>query len=112
MQNLGGRDRLALMVILAGGVMLLAPPAVPPREVLVASTLPEQILQGQDLYSINCVECHGADGEGGIIQGVEGLEGFNMKAIHSQDEMYTRTDADPGGHHLLRAAEPGHAAFW
>ena len=58
----------------------------------MATTLTEQILQGQDLYSVNCVECHGGDGEGGIVQGVEGLEGFNMKAIHSQDEMYTRTD--------------------
>jgi hypothetical protein len=44
------------------------------------------------LYSIQCVECHGAEGEGGVIQGVEGLEGFNMKAINTQDEMYTRTD--------------------
>ena len=58
----------------------------------MAGTLPEQIILGQDLYSINCVECHGADGEGGVLQGVEGLEGFNMKAINSQDEMYTRSD--------------------
>jgi mono/diheme cytochrome c family protein len=80
------------MVVVAGGVLVLAPPAAPGTEVQVANTLSEQILLGQDLYSVNCVECHGAEGEGGIIQGVKGLEGFNMKAIHSQDEMYTRSD--------------------
>jgi mono/diheme cytochrome c family protein len=79
------------MVVVAGGVLFLAPP-VATTEVQVAGTLTDQILQGQDLYSVNCVECHGADGEGGIISGVEGLEGFNMKAIHTQDEMYTRDD--------------------
>ena len=38
------------------------------------------------------MECHGAEGEGGEVKGVEGLEGFMMKPINSQDEMYTRTD--------------------
>ncbi len=79
------------MIVVAGGVLLLAPPTTS-TTVQVAATLTDQILQGQDLYSVNCVECHGADGEGGIITGVEGLEGFNMKAIHTQDEMYTRDD--------------------
>ncbi|MGA2489186.1 MAG: c-type cytochrome [Anaerolineales bacterium] len=80
-----------VMVSLSLTVMALAPPAAA-STVQVAETLPEQIAQGQDLYSLNCVECHGADGEGGVIQGVTGLDGFNMKAIHSQDEMYTRDD--------------------
>ncbi len=84
------------MIIIAGGVMLLAPPAAPGTEVQVANTLTEQILLGQDLYSVNCVECHGAEGEGGIITGVEGLEGYNMKSIHTQDEMYTRSDETLG----------------
>jgi mono/diheme cytochrome c family protein len=79
------------MLVLSLVVLVLAPPAAA-SEVQVAGTLPEQIAQGQDLYSVNCVECHGADGEGGIIKGVKGLEDFNMKAIHSQDEMYTRSD--------------------
>lgn len=57
-----------------------------------AATLTEQISAGQDLYSLNCVECHGPEGEGGVIQGVQGLEGFKMKPLKSQDEMYTRTD--------------------
>jgi mono/diheme cytochrome c family protein len=82
----------ALMVVLTLVVMALAPPAAAGTEVQVAGTIPEQMVQGQDLYSLNCVECHGPDGEGGVIQGVEGLDGFNMKAIHSQDEMYTRSD--------------------
>jgi mono/diheme cytochrome c family protein len=81
----------ALMAVMAVAVLLLAPPSAA-TTTEVAATLPEQIALGQDLYSINCAECHGPDGEGGIIQGVEGLEGFDMKAIHSQDEMYTRTD--------------------
>ncbi len=87
---LAGGTALA-MVVLSLVVLALAPPAAA-SEVQVAGTLPEQISQGQDLYSLNCVECHGADGEGGIIKGVVGLEDFNMKAIHSQDEMYTRSD--------------------
>ncbi len=80
-----------VMIGLSLAVLALAPPTAA-TEIQVAGTLPEQISQGQDLYSINCVECHGAEGEGGIIKGVEGLEDFNMKAIHSQDEMYTRSD--------------------
>ena len=80
-----------LMALVALVVVLLAPPAAA-AETQVATTLPEQIALGQDLYSINCAECHGADGEGGIIVGVKGLEDFNMKSIHSQDEMYTRSD--------------------
>jgi menaquinol-cytochrome c reductase cytochrome b/c subunit len=58
----------------------------------VAATLAEQVVAGQELYSVHCVECHGAEGEGGEVKGVEGLEGFIMKPINSQDEMYTRTD--------------------
>jgi mono/diheme cytochrome c family protein len=44
------------------------------------------------LFSVHCVECHGAEGEGGEIKGVEGLEGVVVKAINTSDEMYTRTD--------------------
>ena len=80
-----------VMVGLSLAVLALAPPAAA-SETKLAGTLSDQISQGQDLYSLNCVECHGADGEGGVIQGVAGLEGFKMKAIHSQDEMYTRDD--------------------
>jgi mono/diheme cytochrome c family protein len=64
----------------------------PQPESELDTTLSGRILTGQDLYSFYCVECHGADGEGGEIIGVEGLEGVVVKPISSQDEMYTRTD--------------------
>jgi len=57
-----------------------------------ANTIQEQMVLGQELYSIYCVECHGPDGEGGIIAGVEGLEGVELKSISSRDEIYTRSD--------------------
>jgi len=57
-----------------------------------AYTIPEKIIVGQELYAIYCVECHGPDGEGGVIAGVEGLEGVELKSISSRDEMYTRSD--------------------
>ena len=78
------------MVVLGIVLMRLAPPAA--AETQVAASLSDQIAQGQNLYSVNCAQCHGPVGEGGVIQGVAGLDGYNMKAIHSQDEMYTRTD--------------------
>jgi mono/diheme cytochrome c family protein len=58
----------------------------------VANTIQEQITLGSEFYSIYCTECHGPDGEGGIIAGVEGLEGVELKSISSRDEMYTRSD--------------------
>jgi mono/diheme cytochrome c family protein len=64
----------------------------PQEETHVANTIAEKMALGQDLYSVQCVECHGADGEGGEIVGVEGLEGVVVKSISSSDEMYTRND--------------------
>jgi menaquinol-cytochrome c reductase cytochrome b/c subunit len=89
---------IGIMTVIVVGIVALTVLAVistPAQEVTgtIAGTIPEQILAGQDLYSVNCTECHGPDGEGGVIQGVEGLEGFNMKPINSKDEMYTRDDA-------------------
>ncbi len=89
---------IGIMTVIVVGMVFLTVLAVvttPPQEVTgtIASTVPEQILAGQDLYSVNCTECHGPDGEGGVISGVEGLEGYNMKAINTKDEMYTRDDA-------------------
>ena len=88
---------LSIMGIVVAGMVALTIVAVvttPPQEetATVAGTIPEKILAGQDLFSINCVECHGPDGEGGEIIGVEGLEGVVVKSINTQDEMYTRTD--------------------
>lgn len=85
-----------MTIIVAGivGLTILAAATTPPQEETgtLASTLSEQIIAGTDLYSLHCVECHGADGEGGEIIGVEGLEGVVVKPINSQDQMYTRDD--------------------
>jgi menaquinol-cytochrome c reductase cytochrome b/c subunit len=88
---------LSIMSVAVVGIValtILAVVTTPPQEVTgtIAETIPQQIIAGQDLYSINCTECHGADGEGGEIKGVEGLEGYIMKPINSKDEMYTRDD--------------------
>jgi mono/diheme cytochrome c family protein len=64
-----------------------------PEEVEVASTLVDQILAGQDLYSLHCVECHGDDGSVAVIEGVEGLEGEEITPINSRDVLYTITDS-------------------
>jgi len=92
------KRKLAVILMsatVAGMVLLTIVAAVttPPQEESdVATTVTDQIVAGQDLYSIHCVECHGPDGEGGEIKGVEGLEGVVVKAINTSDEMYTRTD--------------------
>lgn len=64
-----------------------------PEEAEVASTLVDQILAGQDLYSVQCLECHGEDGSVAIIEGVEGLEGEKITPINSTDVLYTITDS-------------------
>jgi mono/diheme cytochrome c family protein len=65
------------------------------EEVHIASSIAEKMVLGQDLYSIQCVECHGADGEGGeiTITAADGSEEkLPVKSISSTDEMYTRND--------------------
>ena len=85
---------MSVIVIGIVALTVLAAVTTPPQEVTgtIAGTVPEQILAGQDLYSVNCTECHGPNGEGGEVKGVEGLEGYIMKAINTKDEMYTRND--------------------
>ena len=85
---------MSVMVIGIVALTVLAAVTTPPQEVTgtIAGSVPEQILAGQDLYSVNCTECHGPNGEGGEVKGVEGLEGYIMKAINTKDEMYTRDD--------------------
>jgi mono/diheme cytochrome c family protein len=62
-------------------------------ETVAISTLNEQIQAGQDLYAVNCVECHGEDGKITKIQGVKGLEGKLIMAINAKDVLYTLNDA-------------------
>lgn len=84
---------MAFSVAGMAALTIMAAASTPPQEATsLAATLSDQILAGQDLFSIHCVECHGADGEGGEIIGVEGLEGVVLKPLNSQDEMYTRND--------------------
>jgi mono/diheme cytochrome c family protein len=82
----------ALMLGFTGGVLALAPKATT-VETTVATTLVDQISAGQDLYSINCVECHGEDGKVTKITGVEGLEGKEISPINGKDVLYTLDDA-------------------
>ncbi|HWQ83423.1 MAG TPA: c-type cytochrome [Anaerolineales bacterium] len=77
------------MVVLSILAVITTPPQ---EEVALASTLGEQVTIGQDVYSVQCVECHGAEGEGGEIIGVEGLEEVVLDPINSTDVMYTFTD--------------------
>lgn len=82
-----------LMIGLTGVVLAIAPKPEVTEEAVVATTLPDQIVAGQDLYSINCVECHGDNGQVTKIEGVEGLEGKEINAINSTDVLYTLDDA-------------------
>lgn len=87
---------ITVMSVIVVGIValtLMAITSTPPQEeVEIANSISEKMALGQDLYSIQCVECHGADGEGGEVVGVEGLEGVFIKSISSKDEMYTRND--------------------
>ncbi|OGN74438.1 MAG: hypothetical protein A2X25_06005 [Chloroflexi bacterium GWB2_49_20] len=83
---------VVLMAGLTGATLALAP-AVAVEETSVASTLTDQIIAGQDLYSVNCVECHGDDGKVTTIEGVEGLEGKLVMPINGHDVLYTLDDA-------------------
>ena len=90
------RIALGLMgVAMAGvvGLTIVAAVTTPIQEEAgVFTSVGDRILAGQDVYSLYCVECHGDEGQGGEIQGVEGLEGFLMKPLNVSDYMYTRED--------------------
>jgi len=83
----------AVSMILISGIVLALAPEKTSEETEVATTLPDQIVAGQDLYSIHCTECHGDDGSVAIIEGVEGLEGEKITPINSRDVLYTITDS-------------------
>lgn len=86
----------AMGIVVAGiiGLTVVAFVTTPSmEEIEVAGTIPEQMILGQDLYSIYCTECHGPDGEGGEVIGVEGFEGVILDPLNSSDVMYTYNDA-------------------
>jgi len=83
----------ALAMILISGTVLALAPEAETEETAVATTLSDQILAGQDLYSVYCTECHGEDGAVAVIQGVEGLESEKITPINSRDVLYTITDS-------------------
>ena len=83
----------AVSMILISGTVLALAPEKEAEESTVATTLPDQIVAGQDLYSIHCTECHGDDGSVSVITGVEGLEGEEITPINSRDVLYTITDS-------------------
>jgi mono/diheme cytochrome c family protein len=84
---------MGVVVVGIVGLTVLAAVTTPPQEPLTAAgTIPQQIALGQDLYSINCAQCHGPDGKVTQISGVKGLEGKQIIAINSSDVMYTLDD--------------------
>ena len=96
------RRSLPIWITVAGALAMVAMTVVisvrasaypQPEEVEVATTLVDQIVAGQDLYSVQCVECHGDDGAVDVIEGVEGLEGEEITPINSTDVLYTITDS-------------------
>jgi mono/diheme cytochrome c family protein len=83
---------MSVTVIGIVALTILAAATTPPSEEFTATSITDEIVIGQDLYSIQCVECHGSEGEGGEIVGVEGLEGVVVAPLNAADFIYTRTD--------------------
>jgi mono/diheme cytochrome c family protein len=88
-----GISIMGIVVLGMIGLTVRAVATTPPQEeTAVAGSISEQIVLGQDLYSLYCVECHGVDGDVTVIEGVEGLEGASVSPISSTDVMYAFTD--------------------
>ena len=86
---------IALLTIIGVAYVQTSALAGDEEEVHVANTVSEKMVLGQDLYSLECVECHGAEGEGGEIKvsDADGVEtSLPVKPINTKDEMYTRND--------------------
>jgi mono/diheme cytochrome c family protein len=92
------------MVIMTVIISVRASSYPKPEEAVVPTTLVDQILAGQDLYAVQCVECHGDDGSVTVITGVEGLEGKEISPINGTDVLYTLTD--PALHEVISYGRP------
>jgi mono/diheme cytochrome c family protein len=85
----------ATMSAIVVGMVALTVRAVittPPQPETGGATYKEQVAAGQKLFEEQCAKCHGQTGEGGEVKNVEGLEGTFLKAINSDDYLFTRTD--------------------
>jgi len=83
---------MGAVVIGIVGLTVLAAVTTPPQEpVALPGRFPSRSPSAKTCIRLNCTQCHGPEGEGGVIQGVTGWTGSD-EALHSQDEMYTRTD--------------------
>ena len=85
---------LTMSAVVVGIVALTVRAVIttPPQPETVGATYKEQVAAGQKLYEEQCAKCHGQTGEGGEVKDVEGLEGTYLKAINSDDYLFTRTD--------------------
>jgi mono/diheme cytochrome c family protein len=83
---------MSLVVIGIVALTIRAVVTTPPQAEAVGLSYQEQVAAGQQLYVEHCAECHGEEGEGGVVEDVEGLEGTYLEAINSEDYLYTRTD--------------------
>jgi menaquinol-cytochrome c reductase cytochrome b/c subunit len=85
---------IVMSVIVVGMVLLTIRSVLttPSQAEAVGLSYQERVAAGQQLYAEHCAECHGEEGEGGVVEGVEGLEGTYLEAINSEDYLYTRTD--------------------
>ena len=87
-----------LMVAFTGATLLTAPEVAAVEEEIPV-TLPDRIVAGQDLYSVNCVECHGDDGSATTIENTEVVDGVEVTTtteitpINTRDVLYTLTDS-------------------
>jgi len=85
---------IAMSLVVAAMILLTIRAVIttPHQAEAVGLTYEEQVAAGQELFTEHCAECHGEEGEGGLVEGVEGLEGTYLEAINSEDYLYTRTD--------------------
>ena len=83
---------ISIAVLAIIGLTIRAVITTPPQAEAVGLTYPERVTAGEDLYLTYCAECHQPEGEGGLVEGVEEMEGVYLEAISGTDFLYTRTD--------------------
>ncbi|MEJ2563918.1 MAG: c-type cytochrome [Anaerolineales bacterium] len=88
---------ILIMGFIVAGVLALTVAAAittpAQEEFSVAGSIGQQYAAGEELYGVQCVECHGPEGQGGEITTVEGLEGVVVPPLNAPDFIYTQNDA-------------------